>query len=215
MKQNIIVIDCETGGLKEKEHAITEIALKVVDGVNLKTQHEWQTYIKPYAGLKIDPIVLKKTQITMDQINNGMHYKDAIKHLHGIIKDYTLKGGKGAVKPVFLGHNIGFDERFLGHLLMLDKIWLYDLIDNPSFCTMKLMKQRDRKRPKSENVTAFNLTACCERVGIKLKSAHGAGADINATLELFTVLMDDMAGGAVQTTGRGAQTERGRNFFEM
>ena len=53
--------------------------VKQLDGVTLKEIDRYETYLKPYAGLEIDPVALAKTQVTMSDVNNGIKVKDFVK----------------------------------------------------------------------------------------------------------------------------------------
>lgn len=79
-KANYIVFDCETGGLDCKKNPILEIALVTLDGKTLKEINRYETYVKPYDNLFVDPKALAA---------NGIKLRDC--ETHGITKKEFVK----------------------------------------------------------------------------------------------------------------------------
>lgn len=202
----IAVLDLETGGLKENENPITEIAFNIYDAKTMKLLDSYNSFVKPYNDLKIVQKALDASQVTMKDVNNGKDIDIVLKDFVELMTKHT-KSKKD--KPVLIGHNIVFDKKFLKYIFDYKKKNLYDYIDDSEFDTLRLMKFRERN-DKDQDKYKYNLTACCDRCGIKLKSAHGAQADITATFELFKYLMskDD-------TTNVKQESNKQRNFFQM
>ena len=61
-------------------------------------------------------------------------------------------------------------------------------VDRNSIDTLQLAKLFEAENLK-ENLSSYKLGAVCERMGITLKGAHGAPADVEATKQLFIHLI--------------------------
>ena len=83
---NFIVHDCETGGLKPEENPITQYACIILEGTTLKELDRYETFVKPYADLKIEQAALDKTMVTMSDIKNGIPVKEFISTTHELWK---------------------------------------------------------------------------------------------------------------------------------
>ena len=215
VKSNYIVYDTETGGLEYKKAPITQYAAVILDGLTLKEIDRYETYLKPYAGLEIDPVALAKTQVTMSDVNNGIKVKDFVKtvtkwwDMHNTVK---TKKEMGRLVPV--GHNVPFDNGFIQYALDLcdaGLLWNYhfpNIIDTMSLA--KITWGLDR-------VEKINLGSCCERCNIKLIGAHGAMNDVEATADLFRWYMKKLRGNVAVAVGSGNSRGRktGNEFFEF
>lgn len=205
--------DVETGGLDYTKNPITELALSVLEPKELKVVDKLQFYVKPYDGLKIDKIALEKTQVSMKDIENGYNYTKVIQELVNFSKKYTT--GRGRYKPIWVGHNFQFDWDFIQYLIALKDKSMKDLFDGTHMCTMKMMQayeQGDKKNEKNK----YKLELCCSRMGIELKSAHGASADVDATEQLFVSLITLLRQKDVKNITRDKKkTVKQRSKFEM
>lgn len=213
IKSNYIVYDTETGGLNPEESPITQYAAVILDGVTLKEIDRFETFIKPYAGLEIDKIVLSKTLVTMSDINSGIKVDEFVNtvikwwDMHNTVK---MKKEMGRLIPV--GHNVVFDNSFIQYALDFCKKgsmwnWLYpNFID--TFSIAKMVWGIDKE-------TKLNLGACCERAKVSLIGAHGAMNDVEATADLFRWyvkrLRNGGSGGKYEEKGR----KTGKEFFEF
>ena len=208
--KNITLFDVETGGLKWHETPITEIALVNFDLSSFKVNWEWQTYVKPYAGLKINPIVLEKTMVSMKDVSNGMESKDVVKKLIELFKQSNTAGGKDIGKTVFCGHNmIAFDSKFIEKLFQTEEKNVWDYVDSSQHDTMVMARNAWPNGEKN------SLGECCKRIGYDLVGAHGAMADTRATFELFKYLSNRlrMAGGVTSVATDG--TKNHRKYFNF
>lgn len=186
---NYVVIDCETGGRDRDKNPITQIALQVLEPVEFSTIHSFDTLVKPYDNLLIEKEAVDYTRVNMkDVMQRGVDVNVLVKNLIETAK-IANKSGKSATRPILIGHNIAFDKGFLEYVLTYKNKNLYEHYSIESFDTMNMMKLMEGglKRKPGE-VSRYTLTACCERNGIKLQSAHGAVADVEATKQLFIVL---------------------------
>ncbi len=160
------VIDIETTGLSKYYHKITEIAaVKIRDG---KEFNKFQTLINPQT--RIPSFITKLTGIDNELV------KDAPK-IHEVLPKFVdFLGG-----DLFVAHNATFDYGFLEHNLKFHHN--YDLTNN-RICTRKLANRLlpilQRKR----------LQDLCEHFEIENQDAHRAMGDVNATLKVFTHMLE-------------------------
>jgi len=206
-----LVLDVETGGLNPNQTPITEIAFNIYDPKTYKLIESYQTYVKPYNGLVVDPKVLAKTQVTMHDIEGGKTIDIMMKEITEIWSKYN-KVKKN--KLVIVGHNITFDIKFIQYAFEYKVANIWDFLDESHFCTMRLMKLAERKHKDADKLL-YNLTACCDRMGISLKAAHGASADIQATFELFKKLTINVGQTADTYESTTANRQPSRAFFEF
>lgn len=217
IKSNYIVYDTETGGLECEKAPITQYAAIILDGTTLKEIDRYETYLKPYAGLEIDPVALAKTQVTMSDINNGIKVKEFVNtvtkwwDMHNTVK---TKKEMGRLVPV--GHNVPFDNGFIQYALDFcdaGSLWQYlfpNIIDTMSLAKVVWGIDRFEK---------INLGACCERAGVKLIGAHGAMNDTEATADLFRWFMKRLRNGGSVASESDVKTKysrkKGNAFFEF
>lgn len=195
MKNNYITLDVETGGKfatkdqKTGEHnGITQIALRVIDPIKFRLIHSYDAFVKPYDGHTIHPDALKYTHVTMKDINNGIDVNVLTKNLVECFK-IANKTGKYASAPIMIGHNLDFDKGFLEYLFGRKNKNLYDFVQPFYYDTLWLCKSTEAGQLKSDDVSRYTLTSCCERFGISLKNAHSATGDVQVTEQLFIKLL--------------------------
>lgn len=222
---NIMCLDCETGGLKADENPITQFAGIILDD-KLNEVNRFQTFIKPYEGLKITQAALDKTMTSMDQINKGVTLPEFCTMLTKFAKQGNVGKGQWLRKPEVLGHNVPFDIAFLKRAYAYQGLELSDIFGNNNgeidyHDTIKLARIKWSKF-KSDEDSKYKLGSCCERMGITLHDAHGAMADVVATWKLFKAfsinLSNEVVGG-VNTSDSLAETEEEdtklRKFFKF
>ena len=225
MKNRHIVLDCETGGLTAYENPITQLALQAVDNENLSLLEKYSDFVKPYhineaigdKGYIISPEALQRTHVTMTQINAGIDSKLLVKNLVGAFTKNTI-GSKIRFKPVLVGHNLAFDMLFLEVLFALQNKDLYDYIEKYFVDTMKEMQRKEGIIKNKADKVKYDLTSCCERMGIKFKNAHGAPADVDVTTKLFIKLTQQMRNVATVDVEKEKATSTGElreRTFEM
>ncbi len=219
MKQNIITLDVETGGFIPEQNPITEVALMVVEPNKFKELATYQSYIKPYADLKITKEAIENSQIDMADVMAGKNFNKVAMEIALIIKEYTLRGGNRATKPVMAGHNTGFDIGFMEFLFQNTiRKSFRDMIDGSFFDTMKIQQLMDSGKPKvSGESTSYKLSVVCDRMGIELKSAHGSMADVIATTQLLyaqTKILRQESGKRF-ADGEVVEVAKSRTFFEF
>lgn len=213
MKNHFIVLDVETGGMEEDKNPITELALQVLDPVKFKEIHRYQTYVKPYANLTILKEALAKSRVSMKEIEAGV---DVSVMVAGLIKATKVANPSGKAKPILVGHNISFDKKFLEFVFKLKGKNVWDYFDEIPMCTMRLMKNMETGKLKADEVSRYTLTSCAERLGIKLKSAHGAMSDVEATTKVFKALILMMRNAEVgKESGSPEESQKTRKTFQF
>jgi DNA polymerase III alpha subunit (gram-positive type) len=226
MRNVFAVLDVETGGLDHKENPITQFAVTLIDPTNFRVLESFDTFVKPYDNLKITQAALNRSRVTMDEINAGMTAEQLLATVMILMKKYSSKGGI-PVRPVIVGHNVGFDIGFIDYLFYRKAKAMYDTFDRVMYCTLRMIKDFETN-VKGSDQFMNNLTAVCERYKIILKSAHGAPADVTATVEVFSMLMknfrqaNSQAARRVKKTGDELVEEdevqeqvKSRKFFEL
>lgn len=189
MVQTVTMIDCETGGLEFEKHQITQIALVNYNRDSFKVNWEWSSFLKPYAGLTIDPIVYKKTTVTPQDVANGVESKVVVKEMIKLFKSANVSNGHAKGNTIVAGHNIiGFDREFLEYLFLTEGHEIYEFISKEFIDTLVYAKDF---WPTEKH----NLTECCKKIGYNLTGAHGALADTRATFELHKYFAKHIRGG--------------------
>lgn len=211
MRGHFIITDCETGGVDCNKNPITEIAMVAVDCKTLQELGRYETFIQPYGGLELNPIALQKTQVTMNQVNNGKDFLVAVDDISKFLKEFKL----GKNMPLIVGHNIGFDIAFIRTLFGYAKKDLTKILDNNNgeytrIDTLQIARMIWGMGLVASDNTSFKLTECCERAGIALYDAHGAMNDVMATLKLFKYFCNLSSN--VSTTTNETQS---RQFFKF
>ncbi|HPI19313.1 MAG TPA: 3'-5' exonuclease [Candidatus Kapabacteria bacterium] len=190
-EQNIIIFDCETGGLSSKLNPITEIALLVVEPNGFKEVNRFETFVRPYANLKIEQQALDKTNITLAEINKGIEAKELVGLLIKFFQLSTPKGGRGnRYFPLLAGHNVSFDVGFLKNLFDYSGKNLYEYVSS-SGDEINRLDTLILSRLRWKNGKKHSLSACCERIGIDITDAHRAMNDVLATKKLLEYLISN------------------------
>lgn len=186
MKNILVVADCETGGLDATANPITQIAATLVDPVTLRELDSFDTFVQPYGEeWEVGKEALQRTHVTMRDLQNGLPYKQACNEF---IKFLKKANPTGKTKPILVGHNIGFDVDFFTVLFYLSNKKVWDYLHPVPIDTMTEVKTIEAGQLAKDESTLYNLGACCGRFGIKLTNAHGAPADVKATVELLKVI---------------------------
>lgn len=212
---NFIVHDCETGGLKPEENPITQYACIILEGTTLKELDRYETFVKPYADLKIEQAALDKTMVTMSNIKNGIPVKEFINTTHELWKQYQSKAKwEDARRLVSVGHNISFDHRMLEWAFQYCKkgsIW--QLLQDNFIDTMTLTKLTWGVNG-NEKIT---LSDAIRYAKLKITDAHGAMNDVEATADLLRWFMKKLRSkkGEVSVEKEVRERTKGKEFFEF
>lgn len=212
---NYIVHDCETGGLDEEENPITQYACIILDGTTLKELDRYETFVKPYGGLKIEQAALDKTMVTMSDIKNGVDVKEFVSTAQDLWKQYQSKAKwEDARRLISVGHNIPFDHRMLGWAFSFCKkgsIW--QLLQDSFIDTMVLTKMGFGING-NEKIT---LSDAIRYTKLKITDAHGAMNDVEANADLFRWFTKKLRSKKGEASVEKEVKERlkGQEFFEF
>lgn len=155
------VLDLETTGLFPGGHdRIVEIAVIRLDGEG-NAEESFSTLVNPLRDL--GPVSIHG--LTGADILGAPAFRD--------VGGDVLRRLRGSV---IVGHNVGFDLRFLRSELTQMGIPLPSV---PSICTMQLVRELGMDLP------SHRLSNCCAAFGIPHSDAHSAISDASATASLF------------------------------
>lgn len=172
------VIDLETTGLNPKKHSITEVtAIQFVNGAE---QAKYSTLVKPAEA--IPPEVEALTGITNEMVRQAPPLVSVLTELCGFV----------GTSPVIVGHNVGFDIRFLQE--KLQQAGLSDFADRfhlgRACCTKALAVKVLPGLPSYEGVMV--ATQC----GVYNPNPHRAESDVRMSAGILFHLI-----GRIRTQG--------------
>ena len=164
MIQSFVAIDLETTGLSpEKNHIIEVGALKVRDGVVVDT---FSMLIQP--GYALPKKIVEITNITDEMLKGAKTWNEMCGELYAFIGD-----------DVLLGHNVGFDYRFLKTFFTREGYEFH----HPVIDTLQIARELHRDLPSR------SLESMCHHYGLQNKSAHRALEDASVTMKLYFAMM--------------------------
>jgi DNA polymerase-3 subunit epsilon len=183
-KLEYAIVDIETTGGNASGSRITEIAIIIHDGTNVIDRFE--TLVNPQKDIPI-PI------FALTGINNEMVY-DA-----PIFDDISEKVLEMLADRIFVAHNVNFDYSFVRHQL-----------EEAGFkwTARKLCTGRAARKIKP-GLRSYSLGNLCSSLEIPLEHRHRAGGDADATVILFTKLLEwDDKGEIEKMIKKTAQDQR-------
>ncbi len=201
---NFVVFDLETGGLNEDKNPVLEVAMFVLTN-DLENGDSYDTLVKPYGDLEIQPQALVANNIDLDVVEkNGKEIGVVVNEMSKFLKDQRV----GREKPILVGHNIDhFDIPFLNAMFNFVGKDLSKLV-NDKFTIDTMWWSRIRWQ---ESVN-YKLGTCVQNAGIELVNAHRAVADTVATRDLAKqFLMGLRSGGDPE----GNKEKRFRTTFQF
>lgn len=212
---NFIVHDCETGGLDENKNPITQYACIILEGTTLKELDRYETFVKPYAELKIEQAALDKTMVTMSDIKNGIPVKEFVNTTYELWKQYQSKAKwEDARRLVSVGHNIGFDHKMLSWAFeFCKKGSIFKLLHDVPMDTMEMTKLTWGVNG-NEKIT---LSDAIRYAKLKITDAHGAMNDVEATADLLRWFMKKLRSkkGEASVEKEVRERTKGKEFFEF
>jgi len=166
-----VVVDVETTGSDPEHGRLTEIgAVKVRGGERLGV---FQTLVNP--GEPIPPFITMLTGIADAMVADAPAAEEVLGHF----VDF-------AAGSVLVGHNVGFDIRFLNAELRRAGL---EPLANPAVDTLGLAR-----RLLAGEVTRFRLGELAHALRLPPRPAHRALADAETTCDLFHVLLERAGG---------------------
>ncbi len=159
------VVDIETTGGFAANHGITEIAIKIFDG--LKVIESYETLINPnqYIPTHIEAL----TGINNEMVANAPDFRAVAETIYNFLYN-----------KVFVAHNVNFDFSFVNHHLATCG---YNL-NVKKLCTVRL------SRKIFPGLTSYSLGKLCQSLSIPLNNRHRAGGDADATTILLGMLIE-------------------------
>lgn len=186
MKNDILVLDIETGGWSRKKNAICEIGVQILGrDLELKEQRSW--IIKPY--IRCTSVAEFEGQL--------VSYKDGAMKVHGITMEQIEAGTEveevleDLINEIVLAYDV---DSILGHNLKFDIPWVKELMERFGYETEwfdelqiidTLVMARDLDLPTENN----KLPILLEHFGISNEAEHRAIGDVSATVELYKKLL--------------------------
>ena len=209
----ICVADTETGGLPNKSKkafydvALCEVAIVVIDCIELKIVDEYSAIIKPYSDTcEYSEQAAAVNGLSKEYLEqNGLPVKQVYSEVKALLKKYT----NSRVGAVLCGHNFQlFDVPFFEGLFAYhnDNLWDYvKFIED----TMKLAYYRHTTQ---EN---YKLGTCCKAEGVELVDAHRALADTKANALLMVQYLKSLRGTGEAVTAKAFKKSRFRESFSL
>ncbi|GGD35160.1 exonuclease domain-containing protein [Flavobacterium orientale] len=163
-RQEFAIVDIETTGGYAGGSRITEIAIRIHDGVSVI--ESWESLVNPQQH--IPPAIFALTGIDNDMVKEAPIF-DAISET--ILELLTDR--------IFVAHNVNFDYSFVRHQL-----------EEAGFkwTAKKLCTVRAARKIKP-GLPSYSLGKLCYSLDIPLLNAHRAGGDADATAILFSQLV--------------------------
>ena len=177
---NVVVIDCETGGLDAERDALLSIALVYEQNGLLAVEEQC---FKPILGKNVGQKALEVNGFTLEELDQFVdpqcYEGDAIAHrIRNILQN----------ADVVAGWNVGFDVAFLMNFFKdLDMgLALKKVVDYKDLAQAHYARSIDRVPAN------FKLGTVAKFEGIELNNAHTASADAKATWELGKKFISDL-----------------------
>jgi DNA polymerase III epsilon subunit-like protein len=184
MTQPLLFIDTETGGLDPRRHSLLSVGLVVGDGPRVANSLE--------VLIRHDPFQVSAEGMKVNRIDLVQHAAMALEPemALGVLNVFLEQHFPHRCKPVVLaGHNVGFDQAFLGAFLEglghhLEPRFSHRTVDTHAIAAAL----REAGRLPLENLGSSSLF---EHFGIQVAEdkRHTALGDALATFELYWKLV--------------------------
>ena len=162
MNKNLAIIDIETTGGSAKRERIIEIAIVIFDGDKIINQFE--SLVNPERS--IPPFISQMTGITNEMVSSAPKFFEIAKKIVELTEDC-----------IFVAHNVRFDYGFVTEeFYNLGYTYSRKQLD-----TLKLFKNF------FPGLKSYSLGKLIDHFNIKVDSRHRAMADVNATLEILKI----------------------------
>jgi DNA polymerase III subunit epsilon len=183
-KQEYAIVDIETTGGNASGSRITEIAIIIHDGTSIIDR--WETLVNPQKEIPFAIFAL--TGITNEMVSSAPIFDDISEKVLEMLTD-----------RIFVAHNVNFDYSFVHHQLEEAGFkWTARKL-----CTVRAAR---KIRP---GLLSYSLGRLCNALDIPLLNAHRAGGDADATVKLFSHLLEwDTEGEMSKMIKKTAQDQR-------
>ena len=177
------VVDIETTGGYAAAHGITEIAIKIHDGLTVIDSYE--TLINPRQNIPMHIQAL--TGITNEMVVVAPDFREVADEIYGLLRD-----------KVFVAHNVNFDYSFVRHHL---EACGYTL-NCRKLCTVRLSRKIFPGFP------SYSLGKLCSNLEVQLINRHRAGGDAAATAIILGLLIEKDTEGIIDSTLKKSSKEQ-------
>jgi len=184
MKKEYAIVDIETTGGNASSSRITEIAIIIHDGTSVIER--WETLVNPQKEIPIPIFAL--TGINNEMVRNAPIFDDIADKVFEMLSD-----------RIFVAHNVNFDYSFVRHQL-----------EEAGFkwTARKLCTVRATRKIKP-GLGSYSLGNLCYSLDIPVEHRHRAGGDADATVILFSRLLEwDTNGELDKMIKKTAQDQR-------
>lgn len=182
MKDRLLFIDTETGGLDPNKHSLLSVALVVWE--NKQIIDSCEIFIND--GI----LSVTKEALAVNNIDIETHKQTAISPSLAIEKilEYTSKHFPSQNKVTIAGHNVHFDVAFLKRMFEqnghdIEKYYSHRIIDTSSVLHYLYIKGTLKEKVISSDAAFTHFY-------IKVDGRHTALGDAIATAELFSKLLE-------------------------
>lgn len=176
----VIVYDLETEGLSASKHKVIEICARKMDPDTLEIQDSIKEYINP--GRLLDGKIKEITGITDEFL------EDYLPERYVFPKILEFFGGR----PIVMGHNVGFDNRFLAAMYeRAGEELSFASEGDPSFqCVIDTCQMSREALRKPADVSSHRLCDVARYYGADAGlSFHEAGDDVVACYRIFKAML--------------------------
>jgi DNA polymerase III epsilon subunit-like protein len=168
-------IDCESTGLDPSRHTVIQIAA-LCEGDEFHAKIHPQPGTEISAGAMMVNSFLHDEAVRQDPRTVGIDFLKFLKKHRDLNKGYRL---------LFSGHNVQFDISFLKAWYARMQVTGFEEIGDYHYCDSMHLAIALKDKGLLPLNQKLNLSALCERFGVKNETAHDALSDIKATRELY------------------------------
>lgn len=180
MRNRILFIDTETGGIEPTENSLFSIGMVVWENGN--TIFEKEIYIRDII-YKTTAQALIINNIDISQIEkNGLDKQDVIKELKKIKEEYFNN-----FSMTVAGHNVAFDVSFLKQMYKESGFNFLEDFSHRTIDTSSILQYLFFARKLEENISSSDRAF--EYFNIEVEKRHTALDDCRATVRLFNELI--------------------------
>ena len=188
-KNYICVFDLETCSADPQTTEITQIAAAILHPNTLEIEDKFESYSKVLDKSLIDLEALRRTRITLDQINSAPHPSLVWKEFVNFCNNYNLSvqnTGKNA--PIPAGYNIiGFDLPIINRYC--DKYGPEEGVFNGVF-KIDLMQEIFLWTENTNDLYNMKLSTIRDWLGLEMTDAHNAMQDVEDTAKIIVKYMN-------------------------
>jgi len=187
LKDTLLFIDTETGGLDPSTHSLLTVAIGVVKEGNLLELREWSIKHGTY---NVTAGAMAVNKINLQEHDAASTDKEAVAlEILEFISKYCSKESKG----VLVGQNTVFDKNFLeaffAGLKNRNAIWDYRKIVSHRYIDLMSITAFLNDADVL-NTPGLKLDDLISELGLKAESRHTAIDDVRVTYEAYCKMLD-------------------------